>query len=95
MQYILILYVYYTNAILVEPIKTRSDAYMLCAYDILYDALEHAVHATKLNKIDNAEYTALKHLLQKRRTVVQLVPLHSHIINTAERAIRTFNNHLG
>ena len=38
-QYMLILYAYDTNSILVEPIKTRSDVDMLCTYDVLYDTL--------------------------------------------------------
>ena len=37
-QCILILYVYDTDAILVEPIKIKSDADILCAYDVVYDA---------------------------------------------------------
>ena len=32
-------------------------------------------------------------MLQKRETVVQLAPPHSHIRNAVERAIQTFNNH--
>ena len=39
MQYILRLYVYDTNTILVEPIKTIIDADMLRAYDFLYEKL--------------------------------------------------------
>ena len=39
MQYMLILYAYDTNSILVEPIKTKSDTDMLCAYGVLYYTL--------------------------------------------------------
>ena len=38
-QYMLILYTYDTNSILVELIKTRSDTYMLRSYDFLYNTL--------------------------------------------------------
>ena len=38
-KYMLILYAYGTNEILVEPIKTRSDSDMLHTYDVLYDTL--------------------------------------------------------
>ena len=34
-----ILYAYDTNAILVEPIKSRSDTDMLRTYGVLYDTL--------------------------------------------------------
>ena len=40
-QYLLIIYAYDTNAILVEPIKTGSDTDMLRAYDVLYYTLEN------------------------------------------------------
>ena len=33
-QYMLIIYLYDTNEVLVEPIKTISDADMLCTYDV-------------------------------------------------------------
>ena len=35
-QYMLVLYAYIKKSILVEPIKTRSDADMLRTYDALY-----------------------------------------------------------
>ena len=41
MQYVLKLYAYDTNAILVKPIKKRRDADMLRAYDVLYDKLKN------------------------------------------------------
>ena len=51
----IILYVYDTYEILVDPIKTRSDADILRAYDVLYVTLEHSGHAPKLNIIDTIE----------------------------------------
>ena len=57
MQYMLILYAYDTNTILVDPIKTRSDAYMLHAYDVLYEKIENSGQAPKLNIIYNEAST--------------------------------------
>ena len=88
----LILYTYDKNAILVEPIKTRSD--MLLTNDVLYDTLENTGQAPKLNIMYNEASTALNRLLQKRGTVVQLSPPHSQIRNASERAILTLKNHL-
>ena len=65
LQYILILYEYDTNEILVEPIKTRSDADMLRAYTFVYETLENEGHAPKLNIMDNESSTVLNSLLQK------------------------------
>ena len=55
---------------------------MLRAYDVLYYTLENVVHAPKLNIMENEAYTALNRLMQKRRTVLQLAPPHSHTSNT-------------
>ena len=94
MQYILILYAYASNAILVEPIKSRIDTDILLEYDTLYDTLETAEHAPKLNIMYNLASTALNILLQKRKTVLQLAPPHINIRNASEHAIRTFKNSL-
>ena len=61
----LIPYAYDTNAVLVEPTKTRSDADMLHAYDVLYDTLENAGYTPQLNILENEASTALDSLLQK------------------------------
>ena len=66
---------------------------MLCTYDVLYKTLENAGHTPKFNIMDNEVSTALKWLSQKRITVVQLDPLHTHRRNSAEHAICTFKNH--
>ena len=57
MQFMLILYVYDTNNVLAEHIKTRSDADMLRVYDVLYGTLENALQAPTLNITDNESST--------------------------------------
>ena len=47
---------------------------MLCAYYFLYNTLENTEHAPKLKIIDNEAPAALKWLLHKNITVVQLDP---------------------
>ena len=47
MQYILILYSYDSNAILLDPIKSINDTDILRSYDSLYDTSETAGHAIK------------------------------------------------
>ena len=66
---------------------------MLRIYDIFYDTLYNVVKAPILNIMDNEASTECKLLLQKIITVLKLAPPHSHIINSVERAIRTFKNH--
>ena len=60
MQYMLILYAYDANTIMVEPIKSRSDSDILRSYDLLYYTLETTGHATKMNIMENEESTDLK-----------------------------------
>ena len=64
----LILYVYYSNEILVETIKPRSDTDILRTYDTVYDTLKTTGHAPKLNIIDNEALKSPKILLQKSKT---------------------------
>ena len=49
----LIMYAYDTDEIVLGTIKTRGDAYMLRAYDVLYDTLGNTGQAPKLNIMDN------------------------------------------
>ena len=65
----LLLNSYDINAVLVEPIKSISDAYILHSYDTFYDTFETVGHAPKLNIMENGSSRALKRLLQKRKTV--------------------------
>ena len=58
----LILYAYDTDSILVEPIKTRSDAEILRAYDVLYDTLENVGQAPKFKIMENEAYKVLMRL---------------------------------
>ena len=61
----LLLYVYDTNAILVEAIKTGNDVDMVRKYVVLYDTLEYSGQATKLNIMDNEASTALRDCCKK------------------------------
>ena len=62
---------------------------MLHAYDVLYYTLENGGNAPKLNITDNEASSALKKMLQKRITVVQLAPPYTHRRTSAEHAICT------
>jgi hypothetical protein len=91
--YVMVLYAYDANAILVEPIKNRSDVEQLKAMELL---IKRANKGSKLKVqwMDNEASTAMKQLLQDKFGMqFQLTPPHMHRINAAERAIRTFKNH--
>jgi hypothetical protein len=89
----LILYHYDLNAILVEPMKNRSDAEALRAYDALYENLTARGLKPSLNILYNEVSKALKKAITKTGATYQLVEPGNHRVNAAERAIHTFKNH--
>jgi hypothetical protein len=91
--YVLILYTYDDNAILAKPLKTRSDADQLKAYEAILTRAKRGAALT-MHWMDNEASTAVKRLLTEQfQLEYQLVPPHTHRRNAAERAIRTFKNH--
>ena len=63
MQYMLILYAYDANRILVDPFKLQSNSDILQEYDVAYDTLDTACHAPNMNIMDNDASKELKRLL--------------------------------
>ena len=66
-KYVLLLYHYDSNAILVKPLKNRSDKETLKAYDELYTKLTNSGLAPKLHVLDNEASTALKRQINKSK----------------------------
>ena len=87
------MYHYDSNAILVEPLKTRSGPTIYHAHKKMFDRLRRSGCALKLHRMDNEAPRDLKRYLQDNDIEYQLVPPHIHRRNSAERAIRTFKNH--
>jgi hypothetical protein len=91
--YVLVLYTKDDNAILVEPLKNRSEAEQLKAYTTLLTQVGKG-SALSLHWMDNEALAGLKDLLSTKFNLkYQLVPPHIHWCNAAERAIWTFKNH--
>ncbi len=93
MQYIFVCYVYEANAILVRPMKSRSDACMVAAYKEVYEYLESVGQKPTLNVTDNEASKAVQNYIQSKNVDWQLVEPDNHRVNAAERAIQTFKNH--
>ena len=93
MQYIFVCYVYEANAILVRPMKSRSDACMVAAYKEIYEYLETCEQKPTLNVTDNEASRAVKRYIKSKNVDWQLVEPDNHRVNAAERAIQTFKNH--
>ena len=92
-NYILVLYDYDSNSILVEPMRNRTGPCILGAFQTLHARLVAAGLRPKLHRLDNECSTALKQFLTDVDIDYQLVPPGMHRRNAAERAIRTFKNH--
>jgi hypothetical protein len=93
-KYLFVLYDYDSNAILAEPIKSRQQDELLRAYTKLILYLKTRGLTPKLQRLDNECSTAMKAEMDTQEIDWQLTPVGIHRRNAAERAIRTFKNHL-
>jgi hypothetical protein len=92
-RYMLVMYHYDTNAILVEPLKTRHGNEILRGYTKLYTHLTNRGFKPTTHWLDIEASNALKEFNKSEKVDYQLVPPHVHRRNAAERAIRTWKNH--
>lgn len=93
-NYIMIIYAYSVNAILAEPIKNRSESELVRAYKNAFEYLTQKGFAPTSHWIDNEAPEGMKLFDRKYGVEMQLTPPYVHRRNAAERAIRTFKNHL-
>ena len=92
-KYILVTYNYYSNTIHAEPLKTRSGLDLTSEYQKLHSLLINRALRPHLHILDNEFPNVLKVFMREVTEKFQLVPPHIHCRNSAERAIRTFNEH--
>jgi hypothetical protein len=92
--YIMILYDYDRNAIMAQPIKDRTAPELLRAFQVMEQKLVARGLKPKLMKLDKEGSKLLKTYLHQQDIIFQLVPPYSHRRNAAERAIRSFKDHL-
>ena len=92
-NYILVVYDYDSNSILIEPMRSRTGPCILGAFKVIHARLLAAGLRPQLHRLDNECSAALKKFLRDEDIDFQLVPPRLHRRNAAERAIRTFKNH--
>jgi hypothetical protein len=92
--YLVLCYIYDCNYIKVVPMKSRSASEWVKAYDTVQQEFTVKGFKPKLQTLDNEASTALKSFFTVNKIAYQLVPPHCHRRNAAERAIRTFKEHL-
>jgi hypothetical protein len=83
-----------SNAILVEPMKSRKDEEMIRPYNALLLRLKRAGIVPKKHVIDNEVSENMKnHICNTCKFDMELVPPGCHQRNAAEVAIRNFKAH--
>ncbi len=92
-KYVTILYDYNSNAILAEPLKSKSEGQMIRAYTKLHEYLSDRGLKLRLKKLDNECPAGLKRFMTQHEVDFQLVPLHIHRRNSAKRAISSWKDH--
>jgi hypothetical protein len=93
MQYICVAYVYDLNAIIVCAMPSRTDASMVTAFTEVITTLKTGEYHPALNVVDNECSAAVEKYIRSEQINIQLVPLHNHRVNAAERAIATLIEH--
>ena len=92
-QYIFVAYIYKINAILLRPMKNRSDESMVAVFKDIYEYLQLRNLAPKLHVLDNECSKAIKKYIISQNTNIQLVEPHNHRVNAAETAVKTAKYH--
>ena len=93
-KYIMVMVDIDSNAILVEPMKSRKDAEMIRAYNTLMLRLTRAGIMPAKHVLDNEISENMKnHIRDKYKLKLELVPPGCHRRNAAEVAIRNFKSH--
>ena len=93
-HYIFVLYHRDTNSIHATPIPNRQAATLRNAWESTHKILVKQGSPPELHILDNECSQDLKDAFSKYNIDFQRVPPKEHRANSAERAIRTFKNHL-
>ena len=91
--YVMVIYDYDSNIILVEPIKNNQEATIHDDLLNIHKILKSRGSDTKFYIMDNGCSSDLKEAMKKYKIDFQLAPPHMHKRNAAEQESRTFKNH--
>ena len=90
---IFLTYSYDTSATLVFSMKSRKVSELLTVLQDMHEYLTLRGFKPRHQKLENEISSAVENFLKASKVSFQLVPLHIHCRNVAERVIRTFKNH--
>ena len=92
-KYMMVIYAYDPNAILVEPLPDRSKESIVQAYQKIIQHLTRRGFKPRLQRLDNEASKLLQDKMDKNQIQWQLVPPGNHRRNAAEQHICNFKNH--
>ena len=92
-QYILVVYDYDSNSLLLEPLKSRLKEAILAGYKKIEQRLKACGCDPQFQRLDNEASTLLMGHLEEEEVDYQLVPPNKHRANLAERGIRMVKGH--
>ena len=90
----MVLYEYYSNAILAKPLTSCNERKLVRATRVLHAYLSDRGLTPQYQMLDNECPGGLKTFLRTASVKFQLVPPYLHHTNAAERAIQTYKDHL-
>ena len=93
-KYIFVLYHYNISSIHAVLIKSRHANHIIQSWKQIYNLLKYQGETPELHILYNECSANMIHSFKSLGVAYQLVPPHLHRRNEAERAIRTFKNHL-
>ena len=91
-KYLMVLYDHDSNAIIPEPIKSRSEAELIRAYSVLHYKLTNRGLRPKFQMLDNECPAGLKDYIRHEGITFQIVPPHLHrktLLSKLSRPSRT------
>ena len=92
-KYLMVLYDHDSNAILAEPLKSRSASELVRATTSLHRYLSERGLKPTFQVLDNECPDSLKQFFRTHDVSFQLVPPYIHRTNAAEKAIGCFKDH--
>ena len=93
-KYLFVMYDHDSNYIFVRALKSRQQKLIAEAFESCFNLLKYKGFEPTIHIIDNECGHDIKQAFLKHNIAHQQVPPHQHRVNAAERAIRTFKNHL-
>ena len=92
-NYILVVYEYDSNAIIVQPLRNRTAPEIKCVFQSVVHYLNAWGLHPRLHTLDNEASAILRDYLCSEEVEYQLVPPHIQRRNASKRAIHTFKKH--